>query len=162
MTTINANTFKTAIVALAKSHMRATFSVHGSLLAALGNDGLVKLHKTGAYWATKSVKTKYARISKFMNADGSLNDETLTDAAFASATAHTENLAAKVNAKVGALQNVKVERLAGFDFKVSGQNDAGQTVEVVQQVIINRSKLGKEFNQFPCRVYVNGQLTAAE
>ena len=153
MTTINANTFKTAIVALAKSHMRATFSVHGSLLADLGNDGLVKLHKTGAYWATKSVKTKYARVAKFMDADGSLNDEALTD---------TENLAAKVNAKVGALQNVKVERLAGFDFKVSGQNEAGQTVEVVQQVIINRSKLGKEFNQFPCRVYVDGQMTAAE
>lgn len=157
-----ANIFAAAAPAIAKAMIKSTVALVDSLKAEHGVDGYTKLIKTSGYFATKSVQAKIKRIAPVLTKDGSIDDDKLCDVAFTAAAEQTKTLSAKVNAKVAGLQNVKVERLAGFDFRITGTDAAGRSIEMVQSVIVNFSGRGTAFNQFPCRVYVDGVLTAAE
>lgn len=64
----------------------------------------------------------------------------------------------KIIAKVGDLQDVKVESLSPSSFVITGTR-SGDSIRIEQQLIINCSRRGVLFNQFPALIYVNGKRT---
>jgi len=66
----------------------------------------------------------------------------------------------KMHYKLGDLDNVKVSPPANNGHvKITGTHD-GNNVEIVQDIIINQSKLGTLFHQFPSHIYVNGKFVS--
>lgn len=64
----------------------------------------------------------------------------------------------KTNAKLGALDDARLECDSGGDVIVSGTR-AGKSVRMVQQRVLKQSPRGRLFHQFPSRLYVDGQFT---
>jgi hypothetical protein len=62
----------------------------------------------------------------------------------------------KILAKLETLENVEVEHLTGLTFRIYGTRQ-GRKIEIQQEMIINCSKNGKLFNQFPALIYVDGK-----
>mgnify|MGYP005850691339 CR=1 FL=1 len=69
--------------------------------------------------------------------------------------------AAKIEAKLGDLDNARLVRGAGADFTLSGERE-GRRVVIEQQMIVNVSPRGLLFNQYPARIYVDGKFTSAK
>jgi hypothetical protein len=159
--TTTSNIFAAAAPTIAKAMMKSTFMLFDSLKREHGDEGWMKLISNGGYYAKKSVQAKIKRLRPVLT-NGAIDDEKLCDVAFTAAAEQTKALSAKVNAKVADLQNVKVERLNGLNFRITGTDSAGRNIEMVQSVIVNFSVRGTAYNQFPCRVYVDGVLTAAD
>ncbi len=63
----------------------------------------------------------------------------------------------KIENKLGDLENSECKHLDGYRFRISGMK-YGQNVVIDQDMILNVSKLGTLFNQFPARIYVNGKF----
>lgn len=62
----------------------------------------------------------------------------------------------KIMGKIGNLSNVTFADIGGVNFRIIGYR-SGQKVEIEQSMILNFSKLGKPFNQFPARIRVDGK-----
>ncbi len=90
----------------------------------------------------------------------SLNDDKL--AAFAAKLSDllADEVLAKVNAKVGQLENAQAVRVGGANFVINGMKGE-RMVQIVQNQIINVSVKGKLFNQYPSRIYVDGKFIPA-
>jgi hypothetical protein len=63
----------------------------------------------------------------------------------------------KTNEKLGAIDNPTLVRDQGGNVIIEGER-AGKKVRMVQQRILKSSPLGRLFNQFPARIYVDGQF----
>lgn len=77
--------------------------------------------------------------------------------AAAEATATMDELFTKLTGKVGELHGVKAWGSGHEQFTIRGTMADGRTVQISQRMIVNTSSLGKVFNQFPARIYVDGQ-----
>lgn len=63
----------------------------------------------------------------------------------------------KLNQKLGELEHATCEMFSGFQsFRITGQKK-GHRVDIEQHMIINVSKNGVVFNQFPSRIRVDGK-----
>ncbi len=65
----------------------------------------------------------------------------------------------KMQRKLGALTDVKVDLRGGGDVTIIGTHK-GDKVRIEQQRIMNVSPLGTPFHQFPSRIYVNGKFVS--
>jgi len=74
-----------------------------------------------------------------------------------------EDAARKIVSKVGELTDMKGSTLntagMGIVFSARGKRGADE-VHIDQSMIINTSRNGKVFNQWPARIYVNGKLVS--
>jgi len=93
-------------------------------------------------------------------ADGTcaINEDRLAAGAAAYAEAATIEWQAKIDAKVGQLENIEIKQWHGCNFLISGHRD-GRAVAIDQDMILKASTKGKLFNQFPARIYVDGKFT---
>lgn len=70
----------------------------------------------------------------------------------------------KIAGKIGMLDDGQVNHLNGCRFSITG-NKAGPegmaTVIITQDMIVNISRLGTLFNQFPARIAINGHAISA-
>lgn len=77
---------------------------------------------------------------------------------FADATVEAWN--AKIEAKLGELDNAEIVEGGGMEFTLTGTRN-GHSIRIVQDMIVNVSPKGTLFNQFPSRIYVDGKFTPA-
>jgi len=89
-----------------------------------------------------------------------LNSERMAQAAAEYADAVVAEWAGKVREKLGELNNATVARMDGVGFVIRGER-AGRAVTIEQSMIVNVSRLGRPYNQFPARIYVDGKFTSA-
>lgn len=112
----------------------------------------------------KGVHNSWAWARLFRNVvrpscDGvTLDDSKLAAAAEQYADAAVAAWAGKIADKLGPLADVSVGRLDGCSFRIGGRRGS-QRVGIEQQAIVKTSPLGKVFNQFPARIYVDGKFT---
>lgn len=89
-----------------------------------------------------------------------INEAKLDDIAEQYANTTVLSWKAKIDEKVGCLDDATVRRLDGCRFSISGMR-AGRLVRIEQDMILNTSPKGLLFNQFPARIYVDGKFTSA-
>lgn len=77
------------------------------------------------------------------------------------AAAQIAEFAAKLTKKLGELGEFEAKFARGGDFTVTGTRN-GHKVRVEQQTVFKVSSHGKPFNQFPARIYVDGNFTPAK
>ena len=63
----------------------------------------------------------------------------------------------KMAQKLGNLEDVKVSNPVSYDVDIYGRHGDNK-VEIHQKIILNHSRLGTLFNQFPSHIYVNGKF----
>jgi hypothetical protein len=66
---------------------------------------------------------------------------------------------AKIEAKLGSLEDIKVRHYTGATFVIGGLRD-GHQVAIEQDIVTKASSKGLLFNQFPARIYVDGKFTS--
>ena len=86
-----------------------------------------------------------------------LNEKYLKKIAEQYGKAQVSGFIAKLNRKTEGLDNVSVKFLADMDFLVVGEFD-GNTISIQQTTVFKISKNGVFFNQWPARIYVNGNF----
>jgi hypothetical protein len=86
-----------------------------------------------------------------------LNEERLGEAATAVANQVVETWVGKIAMKMGELEEATAHYVSGTSFRISGTR-GGHDVSIEQQMIINVSRLGTLFNQWPSRIYVDGKF----
>lgn len=96
-----------------------------------------------------------------MNDPVALNTEYLAKLADQYAADTVAAWAAKIDAKLGELEDAKLARGAGMTFLLHGRKN-GRAVTVEQTMIVNISPKGTLFNQFPARIYIDGKFTSAK
>lgn len=119
---------------------------HGPTLRGVGNCWT---------WA-KVFRNALAPFVRRGGGDAVLLVDALAEAGAAYADAVIEEWLGKIMAKLGELEDANVERLDSATFRISGQHE-GKRVDIEQTCIVNVSKLGMPFNQFPARIYLNGK-----
>ena len=87
----------------------------------------------------------------------SIDDERLAKHAGEYADAVVESWAGKIEAKLEELDEATTRYLSGTSFEITGER-AGRKIRIEQNMIVNVSTKGKVFNQFPARIYVDGQF----
>lgn len=70
-----------------------------------------------------------------------------------------DEVRAKIMAKAGELQNPEVKDMSGARFVVTGSVH-GKPVRLEQSIILNFSVNGKAFNQYPCRITLDGKAAS--
>lgn len=90
----------------------------------------------------------------------SLSEERLNKFVALVAESMTNDVLAKVNLKVGSLDNANVVHVGNANFVINGQKNENAVV-IEQNQIINVSVKGKFFNQYPSRIYLNGKFISA-
>lgn len=90
--------------------------------------------------------------------DATINEARLAACATTWAEQTIAAWADKINAKLGAMDEVKVASLLNDRFTIIGTR-AGRTVRIEQDRIVQRSTKGLLFNQFPSRIYLDGKFT---
>lgn len=88
-----------------------------------------------------------------------LDESRLLERARAYADAVVESWEGKIQGKLGELEGAEVHAMTGLAFTITGTR-AGRRVRIEQTCIINVSPLGKLFNQFPARIYLDGKFTS--
>lgn len=66
----------------------------------------------------------------------------------------------KIEQKLGELEDAEARYVSGFAYLITGSRN-GHKVEIDQDMIINFSKYGRAFNQFPAKITVDGKKTSA-
>jgi hypothetical protein len=90
--------------------------------------------------------------------DKKIDEAKLAKMAALYAEAATLEWKAKIEAKLGDLENVQIRRFHGCNFLIGGLR-AGRQVSIDQNIIVKSSTKGLLFNQFPARIYVDGKFT---
>ena len=93
-----------------------------------------------------------------MNGILTLDEKRLSFGANLYAEAATIEWEAKINAKLGDLENVQIKQFHGANFLISGHRK-DHAVAIDQDMILKSSSRGTLFNQFPARIYVDGKFT---
>jgi hypothetical protein len=88
-----------------------------------------------------------------------LNESRLLEAGMEAATATVEMWVGKIAMKMGELENAEALYVSGTSFRITGTR-GGHAVRIEQQMIINVSRLGRPFNQWPSRIYVDGKTVS--
>jgi hypothetical protein len=94
-----------------------------------------------------------------MNGILTLDEKRLSFGANLYAEAATLEWEAKINAKLGDLENVQIKQFQGASFLISGHRK-NHAVAIDQDMILKSSSRGTLFNQFPARIYVDGKFTS--
>ena len=89
-----------------------------------------------------------------------INDAYLAKMAAEYAEQVVDAWTAKIEAKLGELENADVRHMDGARFVITGSK-AGRAVRIEQDRIVNVSSKGTLFNQYPARIYVDGKFTSA-
>lgn len=89
-----------------------------------------------------------------------LNEEALARFADKQAGLVIEAWQAKIQEKLGELEDGQVQDVTNHQYRITGKRD-GAEVRIEQSMIINVSGKGKLFNQFPARIYVDGKFMSA-
>ena len=63
----------------------------------------------------------------------------------------------KLQQKLSDLTDISDLRISGLEFAFNGKL-AENTIHIEQTTVLKCSKTGKLFNQWPCRIYVNGKM----
>jgi hypothetical protein len=90
--------------------------------------------------------------------DKKIDEAKLAKLAAMYAAAATDEWKAKIEAKLGGIENVQIRQFNGCNFLIGGLR-AGRKVSIDQNIIVKRSTKGLLFNQFPARIYVDGKFT---
>jgi len=102
-------------------------------------------------------------VRRSRNADGSkvayLDEERLSALSAKYAAASLSALAEKTVAKLGELDEARISFSRGADFSLSGTRE-GRKVRIEQRRILNVSRNGVLFNQWPARIYLDGDATS--
>lgn len=93
---------------------------------------------------------------EYKNEVNTLNEERLTAAGMEVAGRVVEEWVGKIAMKMGELEQATAEYVSGTSFRITGTR-GGHDVRIEQQMIINVSRLGTPFNQWPSRIYVDGK-----
>lgn len=110
-------------------------------------------------WA-ETVRPCCDRIGNRLTDAYLLSEDRLSRFAAALSADLADEVLAKVDAKIGELDQPCVRRVSGANFVITGAK-AGRAVRIEQNQIINVSVKGKLFNQYPSRIYVDGKFTPA-
>lgn len=65
--------------------------------------------------------------------------------------------AGKIEAKMGEVVGAQVVAMDGVGFRITGSTPSGARVEIEQTMIVNVSRLGNPYNQFPARIRLAGK-----
>lgn len=99
------------------------------------------------------------KTTLYRNSHYQLDEEKLAKGAAEFAKVQVAAHVEKLVSKLEDLENTKlVFGGTGSNFLLTGTKN-GHKVSVKQQSILKQSKLGKLFNQFPARIYVDGKFT---
>jgi hypothetical protein len=98
-----------------------------------------------------------ARLPRKVRVGFHLDRETIAKEGMRYAEDTIAEFNAKIERKVSGLKNVTVKNINSAEFVITGTHADGQTVSIVQRHIINVSKLGTPFNQFPARIRIDGK-----
>lgn len=151
--------FEAAAPAIASQYVASYTSRINWLIEKVG---LVNLRKLGNQWGNEAATYRAVRgfmVSKDWNYTGEINTVYLQKKADEYAAMVISSFIAKLNRKLGRLENVKVLNLDTCTFTIKGELD-GQPVLVEQTMILKTSPKGNLFNQFPARIYVAGKFTS--
>jgi hypothetical protein len=96
-------------------------------------------------------------LKPLLDAKHQLVTALVQDAAAAYAEGVAQSLQSKIMGKAGDLKEPNVSHLTGSNFRIHGKLGS-KAVTIEQNTIINVSPLGKLFNQFPARIYVDGKF----
>jgi hypothetical protein len=99
------------------------------------------------------------RLSSF-DGEYTLSEEKLAMFSARTGEAFADEVVAKVNAKIGELEDGEAAWVHGGSFTITGTKN-GKKVRIDQHQIVNCSVKGKLFNQYPSRIYVDGKFTSA-
>ena len=89
----------------------------------------------------------------------SINEAALDENAASYADAAIENWQGKILAKLVELDNAEVQSLDCLRFVVTGTRQ-GKAVSIAQNCVVNFSKNGAPYNQFPARIKVDGKVVS--
>jgi hypothetical protein len=89
----------------------------------------------------------------------SINEEALDKNAAQYADEAVAEWKLKIERKLVSIENASVQRLTGTSFRING-TIGDKKVMIEQNMIINVSKHGVLFNQFPARIYFDGKATS--
>jgi hypothetical protein len=87
---------------------------------------------------------------------GDLDEVRTNRAASSYATFTIQEIMAKLQAKLGELDEAEVKCIGGTEFTLSGMKN-GKKVFIRQIQILNVSSKGKLFNQYPTTIYLEGK-----
>lgn len=104
---------------------------------------------------TKTIVAEGARPT--MNDPYEIDEKNLKKAAVEFGKATVEAWEVKIVAKLVDIADVQVNQFGGCRFDIVGTRN-GRTIRIEQDMIVNVSKLGTLFNQFPSRIYVDGKF----
>lgn len=71
----------------------------------------------------------------------------------------TNDWIAKINNKLGDIENVEVRDMTATGFTIVGSKN-GHRISITQDMIVNVSGKGTLFNQFPSRIYVDTRFVS--
>lgn len=111
------------------------------------------------YMAVVQQITDRAKSSSF-NEPYTLNEEKLAAYADKAAKELVTAWIGKIEQKVGELDSPEVCHVNGYAYLITGTRD-GHHVSINQNMIVNVSKHGLLFNQFPARITVDGKKISA-
>lgn len=87
---------------------------------------------------------------------GKINSAALDEKAKEYASSVAESMRGKIMSKAGEIDNPAIQYMAGYNFVLTGEFQ-GKPVHIEQSMIVNQSKLGTLYNQFPARIYLGGR-----
>ena len=108
-------------------------------------------------YLVKSTLIDTAKPYAMDNRTYTLDEDLLKKAAESYAVETVAAWEQKIQSKLVDLQNSEVKYFTGLRFDISGEV-RGKKVVIHQDMILNVSKLGTLFNQFPARIYVEGKF----
>jgi hypothetical protein len=155
------NALKNELVEVFTGQINRSVRYHfESIIKAFGADAKGVANSRQYRMWSETVRPCCDRSSNRMDGTYSLNEQRLANFAANLASDMADEVLAKVDAKVGELQQPCVRRAGGANFVISGVKNS-RNVIIEQNQIINCSVKGKLFNQYPSRIYVDGKFTPA-
>jgi len=145
--------------ALADRYARQVRSAHATMVETLGTA------LPGVYNNWHFARTFTALVAPVLapreriSSDCIIDDAKLAKAAAAYAEAAVLQWKAKIESKIGDLEQIEIKHFAGCNYLITGHR-AGKRVAIDQDVIVKTSTKGLLFNQFPARIYVDGKFTS--
>ena len=149
--------FRPQIAARYEGFVRGRFAA--MLADHPGLKGVGNSYHYGRTWyhtISQYVDMNWKRIDNQNVSDPKINDADLAQGAAKYAEAVTTAWQAKIEQKLGELENATVQRMADVSFTITGTKN-GHKVVITQSMIVNVSSKGTMFNQFPALIYVDGK-----
>lgn len=114
----------------------------------------------GVYNSWQFARTWSAIVGKYVDfKDGiaTINEGRLAEGAARYAEAASQEWQTKIESKLGDIEVAEIVRHDGARFVIVGRRN-GHSVAIEQDMIVKASTKGLLFNQFPARIYVDGNF----